>query len=70
MKYEELTVYRMDCNDTEVVIEPFGETWDVYYRKHGFPLMYVFGLPVNRTTLPEAFDIACKNIPDYSDMFD
>ena len=44
-------------------------TYEVYYQKTGYPMMYAFGIPVQGRHIAYAFDIAWGNIHHYKGDF-
>lgn len=47
------------------------ETWDVYYKRPGYPFLYAFGLAYWRADCTDdMFEIAEANIPQYEHLFE
>lgn len=44
-----------------------GDSWDIYYQKDGFPMMFAFGLPISED-LEIVFEIGKINLPNYAEV--
>ena len=45
------------------------KTYEIYYQKKGYPLMYGFGISQDVTDLEGAFNMAWSNLEQYKSMF-
>jgi len=55
--------------ETTIMICMDADSWEVYYKKPGYPFIFAFGVPSDH--LPDdVFEMAIANMDDYSDLFD
>lgn len=74
--FEEKTI--IDGKEYTITIIEHGTDFEAYISAEHYPMLYMFGLPMDQTqakesmvlTLSDAMEIAIANAPDYLDMFD
>lgn len=74
--WEEKTI--INGQEYTITIIEHGTEFDAYISADHYPMMYMFGLPMDQTqakdpmvlTLSDAMQIAIANAPDYLDIFD
>ena len=67
MENEMIIVKTID--ERKIMVYRDVDSWEVYYKKPGFPFEYAFGLTLDEE-LQTVFEIAEANIDDYDYLFE